>query len=159
MVGQPEFAGKYEHSLDDKGRIIIPTEYRLSLGEKFYLCSAFNEKCIWALPLTVWNDLYHGFLKSIDPFDMKGQQFLRTFSASVVPSELDKQGRIFLPQDLRDYAEVKGGKVVITGVMGVPSRIEIWDAGKWQALQSGTDLIAMAKLVYQERKAHGTDAG
>lgn len=151
MVENPEFSGEFEHTLDEKGRIIIPSILRKPLGEKFYLSPSLISKCIWALPASTWQYIGNSFLAQINPLDKVGQKFVTKFSSYSFPAEMDKQGRIIVPQKLREYAEIEENKIILLGITGSPSRIEIWSYDKYKKIEKEDDIIELAEVMFKER--------
>ncbi|MBR4208163.1 MAG: division/cell wall cluster transcriptional repressor MraZ [Lachnospiraceae bacterium] len=120
------YKGDYSHSIDEKGRIIIPQKFREELGEGFVITKGMDE-CLWILDAKAWNKLEYG-LRSMSVLDKKTRRFQMHFSASAVDGETDKQGRILLPASLRKYASLSKD-VVFCGMI---NRIEIWDKEKYE---------------------------
>lgn len=119
------FLGEYQHNLDPKSRIIIPSRYREELGEKFVATKGLDD-CIFIYPLEEWSNI-GAKLRSLPLTQGKARSFVRFFLSGAAELELDKQGRIVLPSHLREYAGVDKEAVII----GVGSRIEIWAYDKW----------------------------
>lgn len=120
------FLGSYEHSVDQKGRIAIPARYRDRFSGGLIAARGF-EHCINVYPKDEWDKLAEQL--SALPFTRpENRRLSRATFASAFDLELDKQGRIVLPQALRDYAGV-GDQAVIAGVN---TYLEIWDLGQWQ---------------------------
>ncbi len=115
--------GKYAHSLDAKGRVSFPAKMREDMGDHVILTQGW-ERCLFVYSLEEWARLDEK-IKAL-PMSKAGnlQRFL---FASAVDVELDKQGRLLIPQDLRDYAGLTKD-VMITGVS---VRAEIWDRETW----------------------------
>lgn len=119
--------GEYTHSLDPKGRVFMPARFREELGEKFIVSRGIG-KCLFVFSVEVWTE-FTAKLKTIPLTDQKAQVFLRMLFASASECEVDKQGRVLLPQRLRDYAHLE--KEV--SVIGVMSRVELWAREEWEA--------------------------
>ena len=121
-----QFMGEYNHSIDAKGRIIVPSKFRELLGERFVVTKGLDG-CLWVFPTEEWDD-FTGKLRSLPVANKDARKIVRHFMAGAMDAELDKQGRILLPQTLRDFAEMDKDVVMVgTGV-----RIEIWDRKKWE---------------------------
>ena len=120
------FFGTYKHSLDTKGRIIIPANCRDELGSQFLLMRGIEE-CLYVYPGTEMQKFEAQFA-TIPRTDRNGQAFIRMFMSSMSVCDFDNQGRIGIPADLREYAGLKKDAVVI----GAYTRLEIWSADKWQ---------------------------
>lgn len=120
------FMGEYQHSIDDKGRMIIPAKFRDSLGEKFVITRGLDQ-CLFAYPQDEWSVIEQK-LKSL-PFTKKdARAFTRFFFSGATECELDKQGRVNIAPNLRQYAELTKDCVVI----GVSNRVEIWSKDIWE---------------------------
>lgn len=120
------FMGEYQHSLDNKGRLIIPAKFREVLGETGIMTRGLDN-CLFLFPQSEWSVLEEK-LKSLPLTKSTARQFVRFFFSGATECELDKQGRIMIPQNLRDYADIEKDVVVI----GVSSRIEIWSRHRWE---------------------------
>ncbi len=120
------FMGEFSHSLDAKGRLIMPAKYREQLGEKFVVTKG-TEKCLSVYSMEEWQDIEKSF-REILRTGKVARQFARSFFAGAAEIEIDKQGRILIPQNLKEYADLKKD-VVLAGVM---NRIEIWDKDNWE---------------------------
>jgi len=119
------FQGEFDHSVDDKGRVIIPTRFRSSLGERFYMTKGLDG-CIFVYTEAAYKDLSESLSRQrqLDEHTMRLQRFFTSTEVSA-----DSQGRVAIPMKLREYAKIgEQGDVVIVGT-GV--RIEIWSAGSW----------------------------
>jgi MraZ protein len=119
------FMGEHSHTIDDKGRIIIPAKFREELGTTFVLTRGLDQ-CVFGYPLEEWEQLEKK-LKAL-PFTKKdARAFTRFFFSGATDSQLDKQGRVSIAAPLRQYAKLEKECVVI----GVSNRIEIWDKTIW----------------------------
>lgn len=115
------FFGEYQHSLDAKGRVIIPSKHREELGEKFMMTQGLD-KCIYVYPMSEWENMLES-VKNVPLTDKKGRSFIRFFFSKASECEPDKQGRVLVANNLREYA---GLDKEVT-VLGVYNRLEIWD--------------------------------
>jgi MraZ protein len=119
------FMGQFQHSLDSKGRLIIPSKFREILDSSFVLTKGLD-KCLFVYPKDEWAILEQK-LKAL-PFTQKdARAFIRFFFAGAVETETDKQGRILIPPHLREHAQIDRDVVVI----GVSNRAEIWSQEIW----------------------------
>jgi MraZ protein len=114
--------GIYEHSLDAKGRLFIPARLREELGEIFYVTLSM-EKCLTAYSSESWNK----FMEKIKAMPKVKQIKMRPLFAHAAKCELDGQGRILLPQSLRDFA----GLTKNVTVVGSGECAEFWDSDAW----------------------------
>lgn len=119
------FMGEYQHSIDTKGRIIVPAKFRESLGESFVVTRGLD-KCLFAYPMNEWKVLEEK-LKKLPLTKKDARAFTRFFFSGAIECEVDKQGRINIPQNLRNYAVLEKECVVI----GVSNRIEFWSSENW----------------------------
>ena len=119
------FQGEFDHSVDDKGRVIIPTKFRSSLGERFYMTKGLGG-CIFVYTEPGYKDLSETLSRQrqLDEHTMRLQRFFTSTELNV-----DGQGRVAIPAKLREYAKIgEQGDVVI---VGTGSRIEIWSSRSW----------------------------
>ena len=122
----PMFMGEYHHTIDDKGRLIIPSKFRTELGESFIITRGL-ENCLFVYSLVEWNKIVDKLKKL--PFTKKdARNFTRFFLSGATITELDKQGRANIQTSLIDYASLEKDCVVI----GVNDRLEIWPKDKWE---------------------------
>ena len=119
------FMGEYQHNMDAKGRVIIPAGFRDELGEKFVATRGLDN-CLFVYPMQEWKVL-EDKLTSLPLTSKNARTFVRFFFSGATECQLDKQGRISLPANLRDYAELEKEIIVI----GLPNRIELWARDKW----------------------------
>ncbi|MDD4954251.1 MAG: division/cell wall cluster transcriptional repressor MraZ [Candidatus Omnitrophica bacterium] len=124
------FYGEYLHSIDRKGRLILPAKFReVAKGnfiEKFFVTRGLD-KCLFMFAEEEWRSQENKF-KAISFTKQQGRTFNRLYFSGAVDVAPDKQGRILLPQYLKDFAEIKKDVVLV----GVSNRIEIWARNSWQ---------------------------
>ena len=128
--------GEYEHSLDAKGRLIMPAKIREDLGEKFIITKGLDG-CLFGFSKNEWNN-FEEKLKTLPLTNKNARDFVRFFLSGAIECEIDKQGRFLIASNLREYAELEK-EAVITGV---GTRIEIWNKDKWKAYNSEENLSA-----------------
>lgn len=121
------FIGEYRHSLDEKGRVIVPSKYREQLGVSFVLTKGLDG-CLFIYTLPEWCT-FEQKLKNLPLTNANARKFVRFFLSGAVECATDKQGRILIPNALRVYSEIEKDIVFI----GMSNRIEVWSLGKWQA--------------------------
>ncbi|MCI8428218.1 MAG: division/cell wall cluster transcriptional repressor MraZ [Lachnospira sp.] len=124
------FMGEYNHTIDAKGRFIIPAKFRETLGDKFIVTKGLDG-CLFVYPKSEWSS-FEEKLKVLPLTNKDARQFTRFFLAGAAACEVDKQGRILLPQVLRDFAQLEKEVVLI----GVASRVEIWSKINWEQSMS-----------------------
>jgi MraZ protein len=122
------FRGQYEHAIDDKGRLSIPAKLREVLKKEKTLVLTSFDAYITAFPMKAWR-VIEGRIRSNPTFKRDMRDFLRLVYSSAEDVEIDPQGRILIPQALRQRAGITR-EVVILGVM---DQIEIWDKARWEA--------------------------
>ncbi|ANS75119.1 division/cell wall cluster transcriptional repressor MraZ [Paenibacillus yonginensis] len=119
------FMGEFQHSIDDKGRITIPAKFRDSLGTTFVVTRGLDH-CLFVYPLSEW-EVLETKLKALPLMKSDARAFTRFFFSGATECEWDKQGRVNLPANLRDYAKLEKECVVL----GVSNRVEIWNRETW----------------------------
>ena len=119
------FLGEYQHSLDSKGRITVPSRFREQLGDKFVATKGLDN-CIFLYPMEEWKTIEEK-LKSLPFTRADVRSFARFFFSGASEMEIDRQGRTLMPINLREYASIDKDLIII----GVGSRIEIWSAANW----------------------------
>ncbi len=125
------FYGEYFHSIDRKGRLILPAKFRevakSNFIEKFYITRGLD-KCLFMFSEEEWRTQENKF-KAISFTKQQARTFNRLYFSGAADVQPDKQGRILLPQYLKDFAHIK--KEVI--IVGVSNRVEIWAKDEWEA--------------------------
>ena len=124
--------GRYEHNVDEKGRLAVPSKIRVELGEPFYI-TCLSDKYLTVFSEEEW-EKFSDKLNSIPQSDRNAQRYVRMIFADACKCEPDKQGRVLIPQLLRD--KVGLDKEVVT--IGALSRIEIWPKDKWRKEEEET---------------------
>ena len=123
--GMPMFMGEYHHSIDEKGRLIVPSKFREELGDKFIITRGI-ENCLFVYPMENWNKITQK-LETL-PFTRKdARQFVRFFLSGATTAEFDKQGRVNITTPLISYAKLQKECVII----GTGDRLEIWSLEDW----------------------------
>lgn len=125
--------GEHKHNIDAKGRLIMPSKFRSDLGEKFILTRGLDG-CLFGYPQESWIALEEK-LKQLPLAKKEARAFTRFFYSAAVECELDKQGRINIPQTLRDHAKLEK----ICYVIGVSERIEIWSDTSWNQVSQDAE--------------------
>ena len=117
--------GEFEHSLDAKGRLIMPSKLRDDLGEKFIVTKGLDG-CLFGFSIEEWKN-FEAKLRSLPISNKDARAFTRFFFAGAMDCEIDKQGRFLVSSNLRNFANFKKDVVII----GMNSRIEIWSKDRW----------------------------
>lgn len=121
------FMGEYQHSVDDKGRLIIPAKFRDRLGPSFIVTRGLDN-CLFVYPSSEWAQLEQK-LKSLPLMKSDARAFTRFFFSGATECELDKQGRVNLPANLLAHAKLEKDCIVL----GVTNRVEIWSKTIWES--------------------------
>lgn len=133
------FMGEYNHTIDAKGRLIIPARFREILGERFVLTKGLDG-CLSIYPIEEW-ETFEKKLRTLPLNDKNARKFSRFFVAGAAMCELDKQGRILVPATLREFAGLDKD-VVLTGNLNT---IEVWSKAKWNENNDYDDMDAIAE--------------
>lgn len=120
------FMGEYQHSLDSKGRIIVPAKFRDPLGGECVVTRGLDQ-CLFLYPQSEWANVEEK-LRQLPLTQRDARAFVRFFFSGATDLEFDKQGRIMLPAGLREYAGLSKDVVVI----GVSTRVELWSKEIWE---------------------------
>lgn len=131
------FLGEFEHALDDKGRLTVPSKLRTGLGEPFVVTRGL-EGCLFVYPIETWREIA-GKLDALPFTSADPRTFTRLFYSGAVEVTTDRQGRFLVPTTLRRYAALEKDTVII----GVSNRVEIWSKERWEAF------CAQAETLYQ----------
>ena len=128
------FMGEYSHSIDAKGRLIVPAKFREQLGEQFVVTKGVDG-CLYVYSNEEWNRIEEKF-REVNLTTKDARKFMRFFFAGAASCEVDKQGRILLPAVLREFAGLEKDVVLV----GVLSKIEIWDKERYEDARSYDDM-------------------
>ena len=128
------FMGKYNHTIDPKGRLSIPSKYRDILGDEFVVSKGMDG-CLFVYAIEDWKT-FEEKLASLPLINVEARQFARFFLSGAQYVTVDKQGRILMPQDLREFAGLEKD-VVLAGMGG---RMEIWSLEKWNENSGQVDI-------------------
>ena len=128
--------GEYEHSLDVKGRLILPAKIREDMGDKFIVTKGLDG-CLFGFSQNEWTN-FEEKLKTLPLTNKNARDFVRFFLSGAIECEIDKQGRFLIASNLREYANMEKEAVII----GVGTRIEIWNKEKWNKYNSKENISA-----------------
>ena len=128
--------GEYEHSLDAKGRLILPVKLRNDIGEKFIITKGLDG-CLFVFSQTEWSN-FESKLKELPLTNKNARDFVRFFLSGATECEIDKQGRFLIVNNLRTYANIEKEVIII----GVGTRIEIWNKETWKKYNSSENISA-----------------
>ncbi len=130
-MGRTMFRGSFEHTVDSKGRVSVPSKFRELIAERYEgkLVMAMDfDLCLTVYPLEEWEKIEEK-IKSLPMMKQEVKDFMRFFFSSATECEIDKQGRILIPPSHRERAGINKN-VMLVGIM---NKIEIWDAKTWEA--------------------------
>jgi len=128
------FMGTYEHTIDGKGRLIIPSKFREELGDSFVITKGLDN-CLFVYPMEEWTQLEQK-LKALPFTRADARAFVRFFFSGAAECALDKQGRVVIPSTLREYAELDREAVIV----GISSRVEVWSPEGWRRYEKEAEL-------------------
>lgn len=122
------FLGEYDHTVDDKGRMAMPAKFRAGLASGLVVTRGFDQNLL-VYPMDVWRELA-ARVNALPMTQPAARNLRRLLFGSAADLEIDKQGRILLPANLREYAGITGEAVVA----GMDTFLEIWSQERWQAV-------------------------
>lgn len=130
------FIGEYKHNVDSKGRLAVPAKFRSKLKEGAVVTKGLDD-CLFLYPKEQWQQIAKK-LSELPISQAKARAFSRLMLAGAMDVEIDSQGRITLPEYLRNYASLShnSGKAVVAGLY---DRLEIWDENKWDKYKKGAE--------------------
>jgi MraZ protein len=131
------FRGLYEHSLDSKDRLTVPSRFRASLSDGVVLSKGFDP-CVWVHTPDAFEELSDRFLSPHSPFGKNARSLRRRFHGSSFDEKIDSAGRIRLPKHLIEHASLSGPCVVV----GAGEYLEVWSAEEWAAQEAELDASA-----------------
>ena len=127
------FIGEYSHSIDPKKRLAVPSKFKNDLKKKVVITRGLD-KCLFVYPMKVWEKLASK-LGTLPVGESKTRSFIRLMLAGAIDADIDSQGRILIPDYLKDYADLKKNVTIA----GVYDRLEIWDEKKWNAYKNSAE--------------------
>lgn len=133
------FMGEYNHTIDAKGRLIIPSRFREVLGDEFVVTKGMDG-CLFVFADPEWQ-AFEEKLRNLPMIDKEARQFTRFFLAGAASVEVDKQGRVLLPAVLREFAGITKEAVLV----GVGSRVEIWSKDRWEGTVTYQDMEEISR--------------
>ncbi|TCT16847.1 MraZ protein [Natranaerovirga pectinivora] len=128
------FMGEYKHTIDEKGRLIVPSKFRDMLGDTFVVTKGLDN-CLFIYPEQEWQ-AFEEKLKNLPVANKGARKFTRFFLAGANQCTVDKQGRILVPNNLREFACLDKEVILI----GVSNRIEIWSKDNWNTYNNDDDI-------------------
>jgi len=143
------FIGTYDHSVDPKGRVILPRKFRDELGQDMVFTKGI-ERCLYVFPLAEF-EAFATKLRSLPLTERPSRDFVRVFVAGASQESADSQGRVVIPQALREYAGLAKDVVLL----GQIRRVEIWDKAEWERYRA----VAEAAYADETNAAHLAELG
>ena len=128
--------GEYTHTLDNKKRVALPSKFRKELGKKIILTRGLDN-CVFMYPLPTWQKVLEKLAKLSTALS-NSRDFNRFMLSGAVETEIDRAGRILVPDFLKDFAGLKTRVIVA----GVGDRLELWEYGRWQSYKKRVALAA-----------------
>ena len=132
------FMGEYDHTIDVKGRVIIPSKFREDLRGEFVITAGLDG-CLFVYPMDEW-ERFIDELKRL-PGSKEVRQLQRYFMAGAAACDMDKQGRVLIPNKLREHGEIEKDVVLV----GVINKIEIWSKERWNSNNNYEDVDQIAE--------------
>ncbi|HHX54775.1 MAG TPA: division/cell wall cluster transcriptional repressor MraZ [Clostridiales bacterium] len=132
------FMGEYDHTIDVKGRVIIPSKFREDLSGEFVITAGLDG-CLFVYPMVEW-ERFIDELKRL-PGSKEVRQLQRYFMAGAAACDMDKQGRVLIPNKLREHGEIEKDVVLV----GVINKIEIWSQERWNSNNNYEDVDQIAE--------------
>lgn len=134
------FIGEYNHNIDPKKRLALPSKFRKDLGKKVVVTRGLDQ-CLFVYPMKTWQEIAEK-LGTMPIGEAHTRSFVRIMLAGAVDTTMDAQGRVLVPDYLKEYANLDRNVIVA----GLYNRLEIWDEDQWTAYKKGaeqnTDKIA-----------------
>ncbi len=127
------FLGRFEHSVDNKGRVSVPARFRGELSGELIITRG-NDRCLYLFTQDAWEPLA-AKLNALPTGDADARNLRRAVFSAAEPVELDKQGRVMVPDHLRQYSGISDN----VSIIGLGTYIEIWDHAAWLALDSSIE--------------------
>src|SRR5574339_1023405 len=122
------FLGQFQHNLDDKGRMMIPARYRDLLAAGAFITQGFD-RCLMVMTDAYFQDVY-ARINSMNIADSTARLLKRLILSNAYPVEVDRVGRILVPQNLREFLTSEGGELIVAGQ---GEYFEVWTPAEWQA--------------------------
>ncbi len=137
------FSGEYQHTIDAKGRVIMPSKLREGLGEKFIVTKGLDNNLL-VFSLAEWEKFYEK-LSTLPLANKNSRGFSRLFLAGAIECETDKQGRILISQPLKEYASLEKDITII----GNGDKVEIWSSENWAKYISSVNTEEIADSLFE----------
>lgn len=136
--------GSFSHSLDEKGRLIIPSKYREELGREFVVSKGYDT-CLYAYSNAEWQKFYDEIMQLPDT-SAKNRRRKRYFMVNSANVEMDRQGRVLIPAEIRALADINGDILIA----GLGNKLEIWNRDLWNATNGREQMEAEGREIAGE---------
>jgi MraZ protein len=130
------FVGEYQHTMDGKGRVVLPARFRKALEKDGCVLTKGQDECVFIWPTDDWEEEAER-MKRLPSTNSRSRAFKRSFFTGSEPQSVDAQGRITIPHSFRSFASLEKDLAIV----GVAERIEIWDAARWNQVSIEADQI------------------
>lgn len=137
-----KFMGEYNHSLDSKGRLIVPSKFRDLLGDEFYVTKGLDP-CLVAYTPEKWQEVLDSLEDQLPTNFRNGREMRRYLIGGSAEVEIDKQGRVLIPGNLRQFAHLEKNLVLV----GAGDYFEIWDEQAWQQINDFDSISEIAEAI------------
>ncbi|MCR4580749.1 MAG: division/cell wall cluster transcriptional repressor MraZ [Treponema sp.] len=127
--------GEYNNTIDDKGRLSFPTKLRAALNQNVLIVTKGLERCLWLFTLDEWESFQSKLLSNASMMKSESMLVIRRFIASAADVEFDKNGRLSIPRELRDYAHLSKDCTVL----GIAKYMELWDSQTYSEYQEQSE--------------------
>lgn len=134
---EPMFLGEFSHTIDEKGRLTLPAKFRADLAAGLIVTRGID-KCLFAFPSAEWHNLAQR-VSNLPLTEPQAREFRRLLFSGASDDVPDKQGRVLIPQYLREYANLDGEVIVA----GLNTHIEIWSPAAWREARTGFESGAL----------------
>ncbi|GAB1483826.1 division/cell wall cluster transcriptional repressor MraZ [Treponema sp.] len=121
--------GEFRNTLDDKGRLSLPARLRTELPGNVLVLTQGIDRCLWLFQIEQWKNLSNKLMETTSPFQARSRLVQRRIIAPAQEIEIDKAGRIAIPQSLREFAQLSKDCVIL----GIDKYVEIWDSDQYKA--------------------------
>lgn len=137
--------GEYKNNIDDKGRVSFPSKLRGSLEDNVVTITRGVDRCLWVFPQKIWDEFLAKVMERASLFQAESRSVLRRLVAPAQEVEIDKQGRISIPQSLREYANLEKECLIL----GISKYLEIWSSENYEKYleESETDFLKAAEAL------------
>lgn len=135
------FSGRYEYNINQKGRVFVPAKMRDGLGERFMLSKSSTDTCLVIYTMEKWEAM----MTELEQKATATKSVRRKISGNAAEMEIDKQGRIIIPQSLREFAKLVDDVVII----GIGSTAEIWNPEELRICEANDDPEEMKQLLIE----------